>query len=318
MNMYYCRWGDTNIHYCRWAYLRCDSELNIISMVFLLENLDGKLPDQFNALSTLQVFIYGLGSDDSKSLAGTIPPSFTALTSLNMFVTLPHLEIDFNLLLQDFSLFMENPISLGFAPSNLSGTIPQLNPGILSLGIMNTKLSGTLPTSIELRPKVKLLVVLCMVPQLFKNSITGKNTDPPFTEVGMCQENPISGTLPEAIILNSDIQLMVFWPSKLSGSLPKFGNSRLENFQIRGNGESASCPLSGTLPELDIVFPRTSKWLGLASWVGVTYSFTIDSTRMSGTVSATLYNTTLSQLVFPGKMSAHLHTVALSQWSCRK
>ena len=54
-------WGGCGVFIIAGGHiLRCDSHSNVISMFFVLEDLHGKLPDQFNALSTLQVFNYGL------------------------------------------------------------------------------------------------------------------------------------------------------------------------------------------------------------------------------------------------------------------
>ena len=316
-------WGAVGVHYCRWSHLRCDSHSNVISMFFVLEDLHGKLPDQFNALSTLQVFNYGLSFNGSRSLAGTIPASFTALTSLKSLMFLPHFELDFKLLLEDFSLFIASFLStnsyqgtLRFAPSNLSGTIPQLNSGIMNILIANTELSGSIPSSIEVRPNVRALVILCILPQYFMNSIIGKQADPPFREIATCSKNPISGTLSKALVQSSEIQVIYVWPSRLSGTLPKFTYSPLENFGIRGNSGVKGDKhhgISGTVPDLRAVFNRTSQYLELATLVGTPYSFILDSTQVSGTLSAALYDTSLSQVVLPSKWALSARCAALSQ-----
>ena len=148
------------------------------------------------------------------------------------------------------------------------------------------------------------------------NSITGKQADPPFREIATCSKNPISGTLSKALVQSSEIQVIYVWPSRLSGTLPKFTYSPLENFGIRGNSGVKGDKhhgISGTVPDLRAVFNRTSQYLELATLVGTPYSFILDSTQVSGTLSAALYDTSLSQVVLPSKWALSARCAALSQ-----
>mmetsp|Transcript_20118 Transcript_20118/g.42554 ORF Transcript_20118/g.42554 Transcript_20118/m.42554 type:complete len:693 (-) Transcript_20118:111-2189(-) len=284
-------------HECNWYGVECNKDLFVTSLNLAINNVNGIIPDEISALSTLQKFDLF-----SNTITGTLPAGLSGLTNL---VTL---DLQRNFLVGDAFpntiTSLDRLVSYRISDNQLTGKIPNrigLLRKLSELWAGNNLISGSIPSNIGDLRNLKTIYVN-------NNALTGKVP----SELGLIplqalvmNDNSFFDTIPSQLFNVASLSTIRLDGNFFVGTLPDaIGQlTDLENFRVEKNNLSGRIPESiGSMTSLINLRLSDNFWTGTIPDVFYNYRqldyFDVSNTVLGGTIPISIFSIPTLRLAY--------------------